>query len=246
MQLSSRILTALAVLILAVTVVAVRAGSPETVEAATGDISVLNVGTCYTTNTDAFAVGACKDGQVDDTDDDGIPDEDVYNVGGRDSITKVDTVYATYAIDPKTSGDQPRAILKNSDLIKISIEDAGRDKRTGVLYAVEGTANQAALLADDAAQLALNDTLKDLVEDLNMVDHDDCGNDPRTDRSHERHGEIQQGRCGHHHSFRPVSVPIDRCRQHYPPDGTKGRRQSLLVRYRDCTRWNSRVEGFDR
>ena len=57
MQLSSRILTALAVLILAVAVVAVRAGSPETVEAATGDISVLNVGTCYTTNTDAFGVG---------------------------------------------------------------------------------------------------------------------------------------------------------------------------------------------
>ena len=37
MQLSSRILTALAVLILAVAVVAVRAGSPGTVEAATGD-----------------------------------------------------------------------------------------------------------------------------------------------------------------------------------------------------------------
>ena len=102
---------------------------------------MLNVGTCYTTNTDAFAVGACKDGQLDEltqwttirNDSDSA-----YNVGGRDSITKVDTVYATYAIDPKTSGDQPRAILKNSDLIKISIEDSGRDKRTGVLYAVSG------------------------------------------------------------------------------------------------------------
>ena len=54
MQLSSRILTALAVLILAVAVVAVRAGSPGTVEAATGTIQVLNVGTCYTTDTDTF------------------------------------------------------------------------------------------------------------------------------------------------------------------------------------------------
>ena len=57
MQLSSRILTALAVLILAVAVVAVRAGSPGTVEAATGDISVLNVGTCYTTNDRCFRCG---------------------------------------------------------------------------------------------------------------------------------------------------------------------------------------------
>ena len=40
-------------------------------------------------------------------------------------------MYATYAIDPKTSGDAPRAILTNSDLIKISIDDKGRDKRTG-------------------------------------------------------------------------------------------------------------------
>ena len=62
MQLSSRILTALAVLILAVAVVAVRAGSPGTVQAATGDIGVLNVGTCYTTDDDAFGVGDCDDG----------------------------------------------------------------------------------------------------------------------------------------------------------------------------------------
>ena len=181
MQLSSRILTALAVLILAVAVVAVRAGSPGTVEAATGDISVLNVGTCYTTNTDAFNVGACKDGQLDDTDGNGTVDPEVdkdsaYDVAGRDSITKVDTVYATFAIDPKTSGDQPRAIAKNADLIKISIEDSERDKRSGVLYAVGVT--QAAVLADSVAQIELNDTLGDLVDDLEMEDPDD---DPATD-----------------------------------------------------------------
>ena len=130
MQLSSRILTALAVLILAVAVVAVRAGSPGTVEAATGNIDVLNVGTCYTTDTDIFGVGECDDGDNNEDDNEG------YSVAGRDSITEADGVFATYAIDPKTSGDQTRAILKNADLIRISIEDKGRDKRTGKIYAV--------------------------------------------------------------------------------------------------------------
>ena len=103
MQLSSRILTALAVLILAVAVVAVRAGSTGTVEAATGTIDVLNVGTCYTTDTDVFAVGACDDG-----------DDNAYDVAGRDTISEVGTVYATYAHDPKTAPDDPRGILTNS------------------------------------------------------------------------------------------------------------------------------------
>ncbi len=138
MQLSSRILTALAVLILAVAVVAVRAGSPGTVQAATGDIGVLNVGTCYTTDDDAFGVGDCDDGDGNAAD----TDAEGYSVGGRDSISEVDNVFATYAIDPKTSGDQPRAILKNADLIKISIDDKGRDKRTGKIYRV-GESNTA-------------------------------------------------------------------------------------------------------
>ena len=139
MQLSSRILTALAVLILAVAVVGVRSASTGTVEAATGTIDVLNVGTCYTTNDDAFTVADCDDGDGNAA---GGTTEG-YNVAGRDAITEVSTgasVYATYAIDPKTSGDAPRAILTNSDLIKISIEDKGRDKRIGKLYQVGTTA----------------------------------------------------------------------------------------------------------
>ena len=124
MQLSSRILTALAVLILAVAVVAVRAGSPGTVEAATGTIDVLNVGTCYTTDAEVFEVGDCDDG-------DGAP----YNVAERDSITETGTVFATYPHDPKTAPDDPRGILENANLIKISISDSGRDKRTPVLLA---------------------------------------------------------------------------------------------------------------
>ena len=128
MQLSSRILTALAVLILAVAVVAVRAGSPGTVEAATGTIDVLNVGTCYTTDDEVFGEGDCDSGEVD-----AEGDKVAYNVADRDDVSEVGTVYATYSHDPKTAPDSPRAVLENSNLIKISIADSGRDRRTPVL-----------------------------------------------------------------------------------------------------------------
>ncbi len=124
MQLSSRILTALAVLILAVAVVGVRSASTGTVEAATGTIDVLNVGTCYTTDTDVFAVGNCDDGDGD------------YKVTDRDTISETGMVYATYSHDPNTAPDNPRAILLNSDLIKVSIQDTGRDVRTPVVLPV--------------------------------------------------------------------------------------------------------------
>ena len=48
-------------------------------------------------------------------------------------MTEVSDLYATYAYDPKTASDEPRVILEDSDLIKISIADSDRDKRTGVL-----------------------------------------------------------------------------------------------------------------
>ena len=170
MQLSSRILTALAVLILAVAVVAVRAGSTGTVEAATGTIDVLNVGTCYTTSTDVFAVGECNDGDADDNDTD-TDNNSGYSVAGRNTISKVDSVFATYAIDPKTSGDQPRAIAIHSDLIKISIEDTGRDKRSGVLYPV-GTAATNTTAAQAAV---ISKALGKLAGDLDTHDHDNDG-----------------------------------------------------------------------
>ena len=129
MQLSSRILTALAVLILSVAVLTLRGVSPEGVEAATGTIDVLNVGTCYTTNDDVFSADNCVDGDTTAG----------YKVGGRDSISEVGTVYATYSHDPKTAADSPRGILQNADLVKISIQDTDRDKRTPVLLPV-GTA----------------------------------------------------------------------------------------------------------
>ena len=153
MQLSSRILTALAVLILAVTAVAVQTGSTGTVEAATGTIDVLNVGTCYTTNDDVFAIGHCKDGVLDtDTDADGVADADnnytvLATANDPAEISEVGSVYATYSHDPKTAADSPRAILKNADLIKISIQDSTRDLRTPVLLPVGGSSTE--LSAED-------------------------------------------------------------------------------------------------
>ncbi len=186
MQLSSRILTALAVLILAVAVVAVRAGSTGTVDAATGTINVVNVGTCYTTDTDIFNVGDCDDGDgnAEDTDAEG------YNVAGRDSITAADNVFATYAIDPKTSGDQPRAILKNADVIKISVEDKGRDKRTGKIYIVSDSNASPTfptdnLLTEGETGVIVDALGNELSMDVLTVDPDP-DNDPATDDAADR------------------------------------------------------------
>ena len=153
MQLSSRILTALAVLILAVGVLSVRAGDSSTLDAATGTIDVVNVGTCYTTNDDVFGVGDCNDGVGGDFDL-------VTNDNDDGEISEVGTVYATYSFDPKTAADSPRGILKNADLIKISISDSGRDKRTPVVLAVgnaetELSADQYAVIAEDFKNIAI-------------------------------------------------------------------------------------------
>ena len=96
---------------------------PPTVDAATGTIDALNVGTCLTTDAALF-----EDEDCDLADDDA---DEPWEV--REEIGEVTTLYATYAHDPKTASDEPRAILMNSDLIQISISDPDRDKRTGVL-----------------------------------------------------------------------------------------------------------------
>ena len=174
MQLSSRILAALAVLILAVAVVAVRAGSPGTVEAATGTIDVVNVGTCYTTSTDVFGLGDCDDGDGNQSDLAG------FNLGANDNdpgeISEVGTVDATYSFDPKTAADSPRGILKNADLIKISIEDTGRDKRTPVLLRVgdastELIAAQYAVVTETYKNIGI-DAQKYVAEDLDTTEID--------------------------------------------------------------------------
>lgn len=124
MKLAARFLTAMAIVSLAIMYIATRDQLPDA-SAATGVINALNVGTCYATNETAFAKGDCLDGT-----------NNAYDVAGRKDITKNDPLYATYAVDPKTSAENPRAIVFNGDLLKISIKDDGRDKRSGVIYAV--------------------------------------------------------------------------------------------------------------
>ncbi len=171
MQLSSRILTALAVLILAVAVVAVRAGSTGTVDAATGTIDVLNVGTCFATDDEIFGVADCVDGDANTGDLEG------YNVSGRDEVGEVGTVFATYAHDPKTAPDSPRAVLTNSNLIKVSISDTGRDKRTPVLLPVGNASPSLRVLGDNPATTDTTETDFDLGPNQNLLtireDYDD-------------------------------------------------------------------------
>ncbi len=120
MQLSARILTALAVLAFTVAVVAGR-GATEEVSAATGTIDALNVGACTTTNADVFKLEDCS--QLDAR----------YHQEKLEDLIEVDSLYATYAHDPKTGAESPRAVIKDGDLIRISITDKDRDRRDPVL-----------------------------------------------------------------------------------------------------------------
>ncbi len=124
----------LALLVLAVVLGALSAmqlGSNEAgrVNAATGVIDALNVGTCLATDADAFEEEDCQ----------------LFNRSDRweirDEIEDTSELYATYAHDPKTGWDEPRAIVEDSDLLKISIFDPGRDRRTGVLIRGQGHAD---------------------------------------------------------------------------------------------------------
>ena len=114
-----------------------------TADAATGSIQALNVGTCLATDAAAFKD---EDDECKLFNDESGTDND-WEV--RDKIVEVSTLYATYAHDPKTASDEPRAILEDSDLLKISITDLGRDKRTGVL--IRGASGPVSIGNDDTA-----------------------------------------------------------------------------------------------
>lgn len=122
----SIMLAALAVTILAATAIGVYSNTPRDINAATGVIDVLNVGMCTTTDDSVFKESDCDDGDSNRND---------YDVAGRDELNEVDRdmFYATYAYDPKTASDNPRAILQDTDLLKVRITDSGRDRRTGIL-----------------------------------------------------------------------------------------------------------------
>ena len=122
MQLSARILTALAVLAFVVGVVVGAQNAQDDVSAATGTIDAANVGTCTTTNADVFSYAA----------DCGQPNA-FFQQNALGELIEVDTLYATYAHDPKTAAEAPRAILESADLIRVSITDSGRDRRDPVL-----------------------------------------------------------------------------------------------------------------
>ena len=173
MKFAARFLTAMAVVSLAIMYIATR-DQLQDASAATGVIDALNVGTCYATDDKAFSKANCLDGS-----------SGAYEVAGRKDITKADPLYATYAVDPKTSAESPRAIIFNGDLIMISIKDAGRDKRTGVLFAVNGGTGGAAsdrqtLLTGPVA--AYRDTIVEALgaDNVPMADHDEDGDSSTT------------------------------------------------------------------
>ena len=138
MQLSARILTALAVLAFVVGVAVGTKGATDDVSAATGTIDALNVGVCATTNADVFELSNCSQLGA------------FYQQGELDDLVEVDTLYATYSHDPKTGAELPRAIIEDGDLVRISVTDKDRDRRDPVLVTTAGTvaANQAAAVTD--------------------------------------------------------------------------------------------------
>ena len=128
MQLSARILTALAVLAFAVGVVAGAQNATNEVSAATGTIDALNVGACTTNNADVFSLSNCTQTTA------------FYEQGALEDLIEVESVYATYAHDPKTAAENPRAIIEDSDLVRVSVSDKGRDRRDPVLITSNNTA----------------------------------------------------------------------------------------------------------
>ena len=124
MQLSARILTALAVLAFVVGVAVGTKGATDDVSAATGTIDALNLGTCTTTNADVFSF-----------DDNCLQPAAFFQQNAIEDLIEVDTLYATYAHDPRTAAESPRAILDHSDHILVSITDTGRDRRDPVVIA---------------------------------------------------------------------------------------------------------------
>ena len=133
MNMKSKMLGALALLTLVGTLFVMQSAQQHapTADAAVGSIAALNVGTCLTTDATVFK-GDCEGLS-------GGTGSGSWEI--RDKKTEVSTLYATYAHDPKTSSDAPRAILMNSDLLQISISDPGRDKRTGVLIGNDAGTN---------------------------------------------------------------------------------------------------------
>ena len=127
-------MTALAVLAFTVAIVAGARSATDEVSAATGTIDALNVGVCTTTNADVFGLSDC--GQLNA--DDEREQKAFFQQGELDDLIEVETLFATYAHDPSTAAEAPRAILTDGDSVLISITDPGRDRRDPVLVTTVG------------------------------------------------------------------------------------------------------------
>ena len=166
-SMKSKMLGALALftLIGALFVMQSAATSTLTVDAAAGSIDALNVGTCLTTDAELFKGEDCGLS--------GGTGSGSWEI--RDEVAQVSTLYATYAHDPKTQSDAPRAILMDSDLIMISIADSERDRRTGVLIGNDAANNGLVTAADSPALTELGVAIKGGLdaEDLDYPDATD-------------------------------------------------------------------------
>lgn len=178
MQLSARILTALAVLTVAVgMMVTVQTKTPE-VSASPGSIAVINVGACVTSSLS----------KLDQTDCNDHHETFQFEQEGLDDAIERSTVYATYAHDPKTAAEEPRAILQDSDLLKISITDIDRDTRTGVLVGAtagfdlrQGVIPADPIDADNPTRMSVVRTGLDLTADDHLPPVDDMVNFEKSD-----------------------------------------------------------------
>lgn len=155
-------LTALSALAAAVVaIVAVSSSGLLNAQSATTTIDLLNVGMCVTTDDSVFKEADCNDGDTNSS----------FTVGDRDEIVERETVYATYAHDPISASEQPRAILVNSDLVKVTISDKGRDRRRSVLYpaSITGNTDYGALL-DGSAGEPVVEKIKELITASNFAE----------------------------------------------------------------------------
>ena len=92
-------------------------------------------------------------------------------------MIEVDTLYATYAHDPSTAAEAPRAILTDGDLLMISISDSGRDRRDPVLVTTAQTLSDLADgVYDDTTttQGTTIITLRSREDDINTEDVDEA------------------------------------------------------------------------
>ena len=156
------VLTALSALaVAAIAAIAVSSSGLLSAQSSTATIDLLNVGMCVTTDDSVFKESDCDDGDGGDT----------FTVGDRDELVERETVYATYAHDPITASERPRAILTNSDLVKVTITDKGRDRRRSVLYpAATSETTQYNGLITNAADDPVVAKIKELIGDSSFAE----------------------------------------------------------------------------